>query len=264
MKILISSLINDFDRMEEIALWIDSLKDPNLGIELIAFTHDEHYWERLEAILGVISCPVSFHGPYIDVEATSELDSKEYKFFLDSYRKVASLANKYNAEHIVYHYSQLGFNSKELLKKKEISEISISNIINLQNEYNVPILIENLAFVKNTLPIYNNEEYKEIFTRVENSKSIIDVGHANINKLDLREFLEKNAESVKAYHFHNNDGLKDSHDRIKNGSIDYKEIMKLYNEFTPNANIVIEYEPHTNCSKQDILDDIQYIRENLK
>ena len=47
MPIFVSSLIKGFDQMEEIARFIDGKKKDWLGLELIAFTHDERYWERL-------------------------------------------------------------------------------------------------------------------------------------------------------------------------------------------------------------------------
>lgn len=264
MKIFISSLVNDFDNMEAVALWVDSLKDPNIGVELIAFTHDEQYSKRLIKILDTITCPISFHGPYINVEATSEIGSSEYDFYKESYLKVAQLANKYNVHHIVYHYSQLGFNNDTIKQAKANSKLSIEYIQQLQAEYNVPIVIENLAFVKDTIPLYSNSEYKNVFNDYSSARSIIDVGHANINKLDIEDFLQQHGDKVMAYHFHNNDGTKDNHLRIRDGSVDYTKIMSAFNKYSPNANIVIEYEPHINCTKGQLLDDIDYIKSLVK
>lgn len=264
MKFFISSLINDFDKMEEVALWVDSLNDPQIGVELIAFTHDSKYSERLIKILDKITCPISFHGPYINVEATSDVGSKQYEFYKESYRTVAKLAKKYNVNHIVYHYSQLGFNPETINHVKINSKESIKYILELQETYGVPILIENLAFIKDTTPLYSNAEYKNLFNEFTRANSIIDVGHANINKLDIKEFIQEHGDKVKAYHFHNNDGLKDSHARVRDGSFDYTQLMQSYNKHTSEANIVIEYEPHTNCSKAQLLDDINYIRSLIR
>ena len=55
--------------MEEIARWVDGQGRDWLGVELIAFTHDEDYWERLNRLLPTLTCPLTFHGPYIGVEA---------------------------------------------------------------------------------------------------------------------------------------------------------------------------------------------------
>ena len=48
-------LIKGFDQMEEIARFIDGKKTEWLGLELIAFTHDERYWKRL---LQPAACPL--------------------------------------------------------------------------------------------------------------------------------------------------------------------------------------------------------------
>ena len=71
MAIFVSSLIKGFGQMEEIARWVDGQGRDWLGVELIAFTHDEDYWERLNRLLPTLTCPLTFHGPYIGVEAAS-------------------------------------------------------------------------------------------------------------------------------------------------------------------------------------------------
>ena len=51
MAIFVSSLIKGFGQMEEIARWVDGQGRDWLGVELIAFTHDEDYWDRLNRLL---------------------------------------------------------------------------------------------------------------------------------------------------------------------------------------------------------------------
>ena len=51
MSIFVSSLIKGFPQMEEIAHWVNKKEDRNLGVELIAFTHDKEYWDRLNRLL---------------------------------------------------------------------------------------------------------------------------------------------------------------------------------------------------------------------
>ena len=58
MKLFISSLVRGMAQMEKIALWVDQKQETGLGVELIAFTHDEVYWDRLKRLLSKLSCPL--------------------------------------------------------------------------------------------------------------------------------------------------------------------------------------------------------------
>lgn len=49
MKYFISDLIVGMKHFAEFADWIESNRDPDLGIEFTAFTHDEAYWQALAA-----------------------------------------------------------------------------------------------------------------------------------------------------------------------------------------------------------------------
>lgn len=49
MKYFISDLIVGMKYFAEFADWIESNRDPDLGIEFTAFTHDVAYWQALAA-----------------------------------------------------------------------------------------------------------------------------------------------------------------------------------------------------------------------
>lgn len=263
MNFYISSLIKGMDSMEDLAMWINEQPFPGVGVELIAFTHDKEYWNRLRNILEKIRCPISFHGPYIGVEATSKPGTKEYDWMINSYDKVFSLAKEYGVKHIVFHYTQIGFDKNNINDAQQTSIQNINTLIDLAEKHNVNMLIENIAFPKGKLPLYDNEEYGKIFSSNKRALSIIDIGHAHLNKMNIEEFLSKYAKRVQAYHFHNNNGLLDEHNSIMDGSFDYLNFLSLYKKYTPNADIVLEYEPHTNLTKEELLKDIIYISENI-
>lgn len=77
MKYFISDLIVGMKHFAEFADWIESNEDPDLGIEFTAFTHDEAYWQALAAKVPQMTCPLPFHGPYVNIEATSDIGSEE-------------------------------------------------------------------------------------------------------------------------------------------------------------------------------------------
>ena len=46
---------------------------------------------------------------------------------------------------------------------------------------------------------------------------------------------------ILAYHLHNNDGVHDSHRRIGDGTLDFDSFMAWAGEYTPQADLVVEY-----------------------
>ncbi len=113
MKYFISDLIVGMKHFTEFADWIESSKDPDFGIEFTAFTHDEAYWQALAAKVPQMTCPLTFHGPYVNIEATSDIGSEENVWLMESYKKVFALAMQNQVRHVVFHYSQLQFEPEE-------------------------------------------------------------------------------------------------------------------------------------------------------
>lgn len=89
MKYFISDLIVGMKHFAELADWIESNEDPDLGIEFTAFTHDEAYWQALAAKVPQMTCPLPFHGPYVNIEATSDIGSEVNVWLVESYKMMA-------------------------------------------------------------------------------------------------------------------------------------------------------------------------------
>lgn len=89
MKYFISDLIVGMKHFAEFADWIESNEDPDLGIEFTAFTHDEAYWQALESKVPQMTCPLPFHGPYVNIEATSDIGSEGNVWLMESYKMMA-------------------------------------------------------------------------------------------------------------------------------------------------------------------------------
>lgn len=89
MKYFISDLIVGMKHFAEFADWIESNEDPDLGIEFTAFTHDEAYWQALAAKVPQMTCPLPFHGPYVNIEATSDIGSEGNVGLMESYKMMA-------------------------------------------------------------------------------------------------------------------------------------------------------------------------------
>lgn len=262
MPIFVSSLIKGFDRMEEIARLIDGKKLDWLGLELIAFTHDAQYWERLVRLLPGLSCPVTFHGPYIGVEATSPRGTEGYDHMIDSYERVCALAAAHQVRHIVFHYTQIGVEPEQQKAVQAVSYENIRTVLDIGKKHGVEIVVENLPLPPEGVPLFTNDGYRKLYEDFPDMAGIIDVGHARLTGLDMQSMLEMWGPRIHAYHFHNNDGRRDNHNRLDDGVIDYKALAGLYREYTPKARIVLEYEPHAWVSEERLEEDIQWVRRH--
>jgi len=263
MNIFLSSQIRDIFQVENVARWVNNLNEPGVGVELLAFTHDYSYWKLLCGVLGKLTCPITFHGPYIGIEGTSSPGSDAWRFLMASYEQVFLLAREYGVRHVVYHTTQLGFPHDRLEKMRAVAEQNMSEILNMAEGAGVRVLVENLPRPYSGAALYGNEAYAEFFTRHPDVNSLIDLGHVNINKMDISSFLRQHAERVKAYHFHNNDGVNDLHRDIYNGTFSYADFMPLYKQYTPQADIVLEYSTRVKFDEKLLRSHIDYVLSNF-
>jgi len=263
MNIFLSSQIRDIFQLESTARWVNGLNEPNVGLELLAFTHDHAYWKLLCGVLKKLTCPVTFHGPYIGIEGTSTPGTDAWRFLMDSYRRVFLLAREHGARHVVYHATQLGFPSDRLEKMRAIAEQNMYEILKMAEEAGVPLLIENLPRPYGGVPLYGNEAYTSFFTRHPNVNSLIDLGHVNLNETDISGFLRQHGGRVKAYHFHNNDGFSDLHRDINSGTFSYTDFIPQYKQYTPQTDIVLEYSTRVNFDDKLLRSHIEYVRSHF-
>jgi len=264
MNIFLSSQIRDIFQVESVASWANNLNEPNVGVELLAFTHDYSYWKLLRDVLKKLTCPITFHGPYIGIEGTSAPGTDAWRVLMESYERVFLLAQEYGVRHVVYHMTQLGFPLGKLEKMRTIAEQNMSAILAMAEEVGVIVLIENLPYPPGGAPLYGNDAYGPFFARHPNVNSLIDLGHVNLNGTDISAFLQQYGKRVKAYHFHNNDGVSDLHRDINSGTFPYADFIPLYKQYTPQADIVLEYSTRVRFDDKLLRSHIEYVFSNFK
>ena len=260
MEFFISDLIVGMKGAMEFADWLDSLLRPDVGIEFSAFTHDDAFWKALAVKVPALHCPMTFHGPYVRIEATSPLDSPEHQWLMDSYRRVIALAAQNHVRHVVFHYSQLQFDPAEIPAKQANAYAVMRELTDLANQSGVSLAIENLCRRKEKVHLFTNEEYFHIFEAIPDACSLIDIGHANVNHLDVEKFLAEYGSRVKGFHVHNNDGISDQHLDYHHGTADIRSIMHWAGRYTPDADIVLEYEPHEKLTRPELLEELEELR----
>ena len=134
------------------------------------------------------------------------------------------------------------------------------HLTKLAKRYGVNCVIENLCRQKHKTHLFTNEEYFDIFQNIPDAVSLIDIGHANVNKLDIEKFLYEYGKRVKGFHVHNNDGITDQHKDYHKGTADIRQIMHWVGKYTNDADIVIEYEPHEKLTSSELIDEIKELK----
>lgn len=262
MKYFVSDLIVGMGGIRDFGAWVSSVGRPDFGAEFSAFTHSESYWKELaETVVPACTAPMTFHGPYVRIEATAPLDSPEHAFLMASYEKVMDLAAAYGARHIVFHYSQLHFPREALPEAQKNAMAVMEALTAMAREKGVHLVIENLCrHPKEGEHLFTNEEYFALFEKMPLAESLIDIGHANVNGLDIEKFLALYGSRVRGFHVHNNDGISDQHRDYHNGTADIRSIMRWAGKYTNDADIVIEYEPHEHLTRAELLEEIDELK----
>ncbi len=258
---LVASVYHQNNNFDEVARTINDWQDDSIGAEMVAFTHDANYWQRLNDVLPALTCPLTCHGPWIGTEVTAAPESEDGKWLIAAYQKVFDMAQRYKFRHVVVHYSQLHFadeNSRKLAQQHAYS--NLETLLNMAHRLGVNMVIENLCQAPSGLHLFTNEEYEDIFKRFPEANAIIDIGHANVNGLDVERFLATYGERVTSFHLHNNDGKNDNHCDIHNGTYDVPQFMKWAKKYTPEANMVLEYEPHVNKTLTELREEIEELK----
>lgn len=262
MKYFVSDLIVGMGGIEDFGAWVSSVGRDDFGAEFSAFTHDDAYWTRLaEHVVPACAAPMTFHGPYVNIEATSPLDSPAHAHLMESYRRVFALAARYGVRHVVFHYSQLHF-APEAVPAAQKNACAVMRALNGEaHALGVRFVIENLCrHPEEGTHLFTNEEYFRIFEDLPDAEALIDIGHANVNGLDVERFLAQYGPRVRGFHVHNNDGLRDLHRDYHNGTADIRAVMRWAGQYTDDADIVIEYEPHEHLTHAELLEEIDELK----
>lgn len=216
--------------------------DKRIGIEIFYEFASEDFWKHvLEEAMYQREGEFSIHSPMWGANIGYSDENELFRELTVPF----DLYHRFNGQFYVLHSQGEGYlpcDEKErtdLRKKvterlKRFSEICANEGINL--------VIENL-YHGTPGPLFNQEEYIQLFDVVPKANALIDVGHAVLGGYDIYE-VQKNLKSrLVGYHVHDNDGIHDSHWRFEaeNGVVDWDKFMRGVKEYTPNAALVMEY-----------------------
>ena len=213
----------------------------NLGIEVQGFCNPyikdkeqlkEKYLENLE----MINKGKSYHAPYWDLNLGTkivEIQEAMYKIYNEAY----SIAKELGCTEIVIHSNYkpgTDWYDGWIRRGKEFLNKFLSD-----KDDSITICIENQFESDSELLLRLIDEVNDSRIRI-----CLDIGHANCNSnMAVEDWIKTLNDRIAYYHLHNNHGKQtilgynkdDEHLGIDNGTINIENILKLAEEYTPNA-----------------------------
>lgn len=263
MKFYISTALNGNENYSLIDETIKKSKI-NIGIEYFLFEANEKEIKLLKNIHNeFLDAPASLHSPMINAEPTADDNSVEEQQLYQSWEEALKLCNIFGSKQIVFHTNNCNINECDRLEKQANCMRNALKLNTLCKKHGVTMLIETLGLPSRGASIFNEKEFVD-FVNNNDLYALIDIGHMNLNGYSY-EFIVSNLNNrIKAYHIHNNDGMRDSHDIFDRGSFNYKKFANLYKMYTPNADLTIEYIDVSDLTAQRLINDIELLRNMIK
>lgn len=207
-----------------------------------------------------------YHGNY-KVPLASDVSILR-KTAIEYTKKEIDLASYFNAPVIIHGGAIVEPRLVNKAKQAALDNYldSIQMLVGYAKAKNVEIYLENLSNYKNYRPFHyiftDMDEFEYILNKVSDVKFFLDIGHANICDGSPVDIIKKYHSRIAAMSFSNNDGKRDQHLRLSNGTIDYKQILSTI--LSTQWKGMIAFETRGVSAVQSIYDLFDFYQEIIK
>lgn len=228
----------------------------DIGIELFPLFHDPEFEKELQHLMpDFLKYPLTFHEPYYETDHAAPHGSSAEAETERQMRLAFSYAKSMRPKYMVFHYNNSRIGNAQKMKK-----IARENLQRYRQTSPAPILIENTGVAVLNNVLFSEEEFIAE-AKQTGGGVLMDVGHANANGWDIEKLVGELSDSIQSYHLHSNDGIHDSHHRIFQNTPDYHHLIPIFQEKTPGADLVIEYQRGYSGREKEVVEDILRLRE---
>lgn len=172
------------------------------------------------------------HAPFNELFPCA-IDPKARVLAAERYRQAIDLAIRYGAEKVIIHggynpwiYYPVWYAEQSILFWKDFLKTDPGATIVLEN-----VLEETPDMLLDIVKGVDNPQLK----------LCLDVGHVNAySKIPVMDWLTDWAPYLSHFHIHNNDGSRDSHCALQQGTIPMKQLLKKAMALCPEATFTLE------------------------
>ncbi|WP_298029855.1 sugar phosphate isomerase/epimerase [uncultured Dysosmobacter sp.] len=226
------------------------------GVEIFYEFGSEDQWNCLLTELSVRDPgPFSIHAPFAFVDIAA--DCSESKLF-ETLKKPFDLYHRFNGEFYVVHTYGEVERPDDSVYRSDCRQRALERLARFHEickAEEVVLGAENLC--SGRVPLFNQEQFLRLFKTIPELRCVIDVGHAAVAGMDIAQLQKTLNHRVCAYHLHNNNGRQDSHERLRDGIIDWSAFAEGCAKYTPDAVGVFEYMNYTDMAVYQ--DDMRYL-----
>ena len=213
-------------------------KEYGLGLELAEYCTAWNMDEKFSGVDGVVKKKLegiwgcTLHAPYNELFPCA-IDKKARELAAYRYRQAIELAKRYGATKVIIHG---GFTPRIYFPIWYVEQSVGFWKTFLADEPGVEIVLEN---VMEDDPAWLLDIVKSVDD--PRLKLCLDIGHVNAySKVPVMDWLEAWAPFISHFHVHNNDGSRDQHNALTDGSIPMERFLTRAEALCPDATYTLE------------------------
>ena len=213
-------------------------REYGFGLELAEYCTAWNMDEKFLPVDGVVKKKLEgisqrlLHAPYNELFPCA-IDKKARELAAYRYRQAIDLAKRYGAKKVIIHG---GYNSRIYFPVWYVEQSIVFWKEFLETDPGVQIVLENV--------LEDDPQWLlDIVKGVDDPRLrlCLDVGHVNAySALPVMDWLEMWAPYISHFHIHNNDGSRDQHSPLTEGTIPMLQLLTRAQERCPEATYTLE------------------------
>jgi len=221
--------------------WISAMNGipKEYGIEVFIEYGNDYFWKyTIKELMDGRTGKLSIHGPFCQINLAAK--DCNWQDVLETYKWSFDCCNKYNAVHCVCHphAAMPDYEGFQLIDNQKLAVERVNKLNEIAKSQGVEMLVENMPYP--TL-VLQQDDFVNYLKPIEDIQFLIDVGHAMLHNWDITKLLADLGDRIRAYHVHENFRDADSHLKVGEGPLDWKQFFSDYKKYSPEARLVLEY-----------------------
>ena len=213
-------------------------KEYGLGLELAEYCTAWNMDEKFAGVDGVVKKKLEgiseslLHAPYNELFPCA-IDKKARELAAYRYRQAIDLAKHYDAKKVIIHG---GYNPRIYFPVWYVEQSIAFWKAFLEEDPGVEIVLENV--------LEDDPQWLLDIVKSVNDPRLrlcLDIGHVNAySALPVMDWLEMWAPYISHFHIHNNDGSRDQHNALTDGTIPMVQLLSRAQALCPEATYTLE------------------------